>query len=238
MKGRWLKAKSLGRQLGVVQMLLSMAIVAWGLPIDAHEISADDAIRAAEAWLQENPSPMGCHFPSAEASEVKTFSDENGRAIYHLLAFPGGGGVVLSADDGINPVISFMTNLQLEGWEEGPLHPILMADMKKRLAGVDTVRDGGCVDPVGIAKKGGRKTTGESVVEAHEKAWAHLLAPKEGKRSKAGMSVRAAVPIDMRRVPMLDTMWRQDAPYNWKAPDNMPLGCTAVAFGQVMNKQQ
>lgn len=238
MKGYWLKAMLLGRQRGVLQMLLGMAIVAWSLPIDAHEISADDAIRAAEAWLQENPSPMGCNFPSTEASEVKTFSDENGRAIYHLLAFPGGGGVVLSADDGINPVVSFMADLQLEGWEEGPLHSILIADMKGRLAGVDTVRDGGSVGSVGNAKKGARNTTGKSVVEAHEKAWARLLAPNEGKRSKAGMTVRAAVPSDMRRAPMLKTQWNQGAPYNWKVPDNMWLGCTAVAFGQVMNKHQ
>ena len=72
----------------------------------AAEVTSTDAARAAKAWVDRGYA-MGVFTSERTVSGVDEIEDATTGARLHVVKFEGGGFVVLSADDLVDPVISF-----------------------------------------------------------------------------------------------------------------------------------
>ena len=120
----------------------------------AAEVSTDDAARAAAAWVDRGYA-MG-KLPAGRAvAAVDEVEDPDTGARLLVAKFDGGGFVVLSADDLVDPVLAFSeTGDGLDPDENNPFWSLLRGDIAAReaAAGVDR----------GSTAKGGAATRGAS----------------------------------------------------------------------------
>ena len=92
------------------------------------------AAAAARAWARENASLAGGR---REVRSVAAIRDDDGTPLWYEVSMEGGGGLVVSADTEVEPVVA-----AFDGCEGGipkghPLHALLLRDMRSRLASVD-----------------------------------------------------------------------------------------------------
>ena len=103
-------------------------------PATAAEVSTNDAARAASAWVDRGYA-MG-RLPSGRAvAGVDEVEDPATGAKLLVARFEGGGYVVLSADDLVDPVIAFSeTGSGLDLDEGNPFWALLRSDIAAREA--------------------------------------------------------------------------------------------------------
>lgn len=201
----------------------------WAGISQAAPVPEDSVVAAARGWLAVTDTapmeePLGSGLLSLEAA-----TNELGEVLYYAVYLEKGGVLVMSGDDGIEPVIAF-TSRSADFTDPSPcnhLRLMLEGDLESRLADV---------------KSGAEKAAGEKASK-----WALLIeAAKNPQSVKAGLGSVS----DVRVSPLLSTKWSQTyayqgstplACYNYYTPpyaagnyQNYYCGCVATALAQVM----
>ena len=194
-------------------LVLLLALSAW-----AAEITSFQAETAVRTWLETGGgSEVG--LDDAKVAGV-TSIQTNGLAM-HLVRLEDGGFVLTSADDGIEPIISFSASGKLVQDDSNPLWVLLKGDIayRTKVAAME-----------GQARQAKSATT---PLRENQEKWARLLgtdAPRE--RKKTAIS-------DIRVAPLVKSKWGQGdvggSPcYNYYTPSHHVCGCVATATAQIM----
>ncbi len=220
-----------------ILLVLSLPAVA-----QAAEITADQAADAVQAWIDEGSS-MG-RLAGAEVDSSATVETASGSHI-HLVKLAGGGFVITSADDRVDPVIAFTpTGTNLVQDASNPFWALISGDIaaRERAAGVTAS------PPLRTTKSAAK---GETQTSAQTR-WASLLekaaAKKSGTLLRGTKSTRSAATVsDIRVDSFVLSKWNQlthnnyqnGLPcYNRYTPYGYPCGCVATAGGQLMRHWQ
>jgi len=209
----------------------------------ASEVSTDDAARAAKAWVDRGYA-MGKLPVGRTVSAVDEVEDPATGARLLVAKFEGGGFVVLSADDLVDPVLAFSeTGDGLDLDENNPFWALLAGDIAAREAAAGVVRG---ADPAPAA---GAPQAAPAAPTAAQEKWAALLsgteAPPEGMGVNVDDASHAVQSIsDVRVDSFVDSRWNQktasaysgttDYCYNYYTPNHYYSGCVATAISQMM----
>lgn len=206
--------------------------------LTAAEVAPEDAMRAAAVWAATGRSMGGIPADRAVAS-VEALEDASTGARLLVAKFEGGGFVVMSADDLVDPVISFSaTGDGVVADESSPYWALLRGDIAAREAAAGVVRGG--VPPLRP-----RASTAQSAKTAAQRRWAELLdsAASESTSARPRAGTCVVSPSDIRVEPFVATRWNQSTHsnfadgrpcYNYYTPDGCVCGCVATAGAQIM----
>ncbi len=200
----------------------------------AAEVSSADAARAAKAWVERGYA-MGALATARTVSGVDEIEDTASGARLHVVKFEGGGFVVLSADDLVDPVISFSaTGNGISTDDDNPFWTLLRGDIAAREATAGVVRGAGSASGRRSAVSRARPASATSTTA--QRKWSALLGGGTRLQS-AGDGVPSL--SDMRVPPLVQSQWGQDEIgvepcFNLYTPNNDPCGCVATAGAQIM----
>ena len=210
-------------------------------PAQAAEVSAADAARAASAWVDRGYA-MGRLPAGREVAGVDEVADPATGARLLVAKFEGGGYVVLSADDLVDPVLAFSeTGDGLDLDERNPFWALLRGDIAAREAAAGVERGKEEATKGGGTAARGAKSAGPTAAQAK---WAALLAGGGAKPQKRGA---VAAPSDLRVDSFVGSRWNQSTHnntgsgqncYNYYTPNNYVCGCVATAGAQIMRYWQ
>jgi hypothetical protein len=176
------------------RLLPLLLFVLYAASAPAAEVSAKDAARAASAWVDRGYA-MGRLPAGRTVAGVDEVEDPATGAQLRVVRFEGGGFVVLSADDLVDPVLAFSeTGDGLDLDDNNPFWALLRGDIAAREAAAGVERGGG-------AKRGATKAASEPT--AAQSRWADLLSDAGGgtlRKSAQGVSAISDV-----RVPPLSS---------------------------------
>ncbi len=205
-------------------------------PAQAAEVSSDLAARAAKAWVDRGYA-MGKLPAGRTVSAVDEVEDPATGAQLRVVKFEGGGYVVLSADDLVDPVIAFSeTGDGIVLDDNNPFWALLRGDIAAREAAAGVERGG--------AGKGSARRAASAEPTASQKKWADLLADGG---SKPQTRAAVAAPSDLRVDSFVESRWNQSTVYtsgttyncyNYYTPNNYVCGCVATAGAQIMRYWQ
>jgi hypothetical protein len=207
----------------------------------AADVSPADAGRAAQAWVDRGYA-LGKLPPGIAVAGVERIEDAATGVRLHVAKLSGGGFVVLSADDLVDPVIAFSTSgEELDLDEENPLWTLLRSDVAARESAAGVER-GGAVPTSGAPSAGKDGAGAASAPTAAQLKWAGLLADgHEGNPPADGNGVSTV--SDVRVDSFVLSSWNQKTHnnassgvtcYNYYTPNNTYCGCTPTAFSQIM----
>lgn len=207
----------------------------------AAQVSRDTAMRAATGWLVRNPAPM--ETSAGRPASVSTYSDDSGRALFHVVSLEPTGFVVMAADDEVEPVFAFSSESKFLARSGMPLFDLLKRDAAMRIAA--TRRGQAALRAV---------PSRASIVRTQ---WTQLLAaagddPGERVQARGTFSVS-----DVCVAPLVLSRWDQVSAsvpavppatgptelyiYNYYTPPfgpghpyNYAAGCSVVAWAQIM----
>ena len=219
------------RNIYLIGLIGFFAFIAATLPLLAADMSAEQAKTAVEHWVKRVSRPLGARIGQTVLS-AKTFSDDSGNALFHVVRFKEGGFAVASADDGVEPVIAFSDEDDLVADARNPLWVMLNRDLPQRRT---------------IAKQQAALRHLQMLpdADAHGAQWQSLFSSGGGNTTLGVSSVS-----DVRVSPFLTTTWSQQtayggACYNYYTPPysagtsaNYPCGCVATAGSQLMRYHQ
>ena len=207
----------------------------------AAEVSSKDAARAAKAWVDRGYA-MGKLPAGREIAGVDEVADPATGARLLVAKFEGGGFVVLSADDLVDPVLAFSeTGDGLVLDERNPFWALLRGDIAAREAAAGVERGKEAATKGGGTATRGAKSAEPTVAQAK---WAALLSAEEAKPQKRGA---VAAPSDLRVDSFVESRWNQYTHnnldsgqncYNYYTPHNYVCGCVATAGAQIMRYWQ
>ncbi|MBQ3810792.1 MAG: C10 family peptidase [Kiritimatiellae bacterium] len=207
---------------------------------NAAEVSVEDAANAARAWVDRGYA-MGKLPAGRTVDGVDEVRDPATGAKLLVARFTGGGYVVLSSDDLVDPVIAFSetgTGLDLD--EGNPFWALLRADIEAREAAAGVERG------AGVAKRGAAaKASGTT---AAQRKWADLLSRETGGgRAPALRATKAAAGrtslSDVRVDSFVRSRWSQsnhagtsigEPCYNYYVTNRYVCGCVSTATSQLM----
>ena len=221
-------------------MALAIASVA-----HAAEITAGQAADAVQAWIDEGSS-LG-QLAGAEVDSSATVETASGARL-HVVKLAGGGFVITSADDRVEPVIAFSpsgTNLVQDA--SNPFWALISGDIAAR------ERAAGITAPTRLRATKAAVTDNDSPTPPQTR-WASLLekaaaAKKYGTILRGTKSTRLAASTvsDIRVDSFVQSAWDQGTHnglpsgspcYNYYTPNNYVCGCVATAGGQLMRYWQ
>ena len=195
---------------------MSIAL-SWGL--DAAPVSAGSARRAADRWLRLRPAAhMKARFGARKPAGVKTFRAD-GEDAFHIVSIEGGGFIVVSADDRVEPVVAFTDSGTLDEDPKNPLWALLSADVPQRVR----------AHRRGTARHRRGRRPGEEWKELLSAAATAVTPQANGQSSVA----------DVRVEPLVQSKWNQSNVsskkcYNYYTPNGYVCGCVATAGAQLM----
>ena len=232
-----------------LRVRLAFAVLFASSALFAAEISSDDAARAARAWVDRGYA-MGKLPSGRTVAGVDEVTDPDTGAQLRVVRFSGGGYVVLSADNLVDPVIAFSetgTGLDLD--EENPFWSLLRADIAAREAAAGVERG-----KTSVLKKGAVVAVKSSESTEAQRKWASLLSDGTGGTSGTGGGIRplatkAAVGLsslsDIRVDSFVQSRWSQSNHasaglpcYNYYTTNHYVCGCVATAEAQLMRYWQ
>jgi hypothetical protein len=185
-------------------LLLVLCLMA-GWRAGAAPVSAERAGQAAARWIWERT--VAPAQPLAHEVALPAALGANGA--YRVFAFEPEGYVVVAADDVSYPVIAYSTTGRFDPDHLAPAFAMMLSNVR---------------DEIRAAAQGGQVALARAQAE-----WARVGAADF---RRAGATAGSAV------APLLKTSWNQEPYYNNECPVNghghAAVGCTAVAFGQVM----
>ena len=229
----------------VVYLSMVAGLLLAAIPVEAAPVDTDIAAFAARGWLlSDNRLATTC---GRQIGDVATVAGDDGSPLYHVVQIEGGGFVVLSADDELEPIVAFADAGLFPDDQTTALSVLLARDARcRRKQQADQQR---VKHAVRAAAPG---ATGESNVDK----WARLLADGAYAESAFGVvhSVRSLVTSgldavsDVRVAPLVSTHWGQTTDsgysnsgsncYNLYTPGNAPCGCGATALAQIIRYWQ
>ncbi len=205
----------------------------------AEEITARQAGTAARNWVERGYA-MGKLPPGQTVAGVDDLSDPVTGAQLHVVRFEGGGFVVTSGDDLVEPVLAFSeTGDTVDPDEQNPFWALLRADISAREAAAGIDRKAGGRKPAVRATRTVAKE--ESPPSASRRRWEELLDEDEedGPDRKRGAAKATWKPSDLRVDSFVKSRWSQGDVggkycYNFFTPNHCWSGCSATALGQIM----
>ena len=230
-----------------LRIRLALVILFASSALFAAEISSDDAARAARAWVDRGYA-MGKFSAGRTVAGVDEVTDSDTGAQLRIVRFAGGGFVVLSADDLVDPVIAFSeTGTGLDIDDDNPFWSLLRSDIAAREAAAGVER-GKSAAP----KKGAGTILKLSGQTATQRKWAELLS--DGTSGSGGQGTRilkAAAGLsslsDIRVDSFVQSRWSQSGHantpkgvpcYNYYTTNHYVCGCVATAQAQLMRYWQ
>ena len=214
------RTKDRGHRTKAIVLCLLSFVLSWGL--GAAPVSADSARRAADRWLRLRPAAhMKARFGARKAAGVKTFRAD-GEDAFHIVSIEGGGFIVVSADDRVEPVVAFTDSGTLDEDPRNPLWALLNADVPQRLR---AHRRGAVRHRRGLRP-------GED--------WKDLLSAAAATATPRARQTSVA---DVRVEPLVQSKWSQSTAaskkcYNTYTPNGYVCGCVATAAAQLMRYHQ
>ncbi|MBT7699324.1 MAG: hypothetical protein HN700_03420 [Verrucomicrobia bacterium] len=166
---------------------------------------------------------------AGKPGKVKSFTNEDGEAIYHVVSFSPSGFVVVSADDALEPVVAFSATGRFEASEENPLYSLLQRDLSGRIRAVRSKQRVKLLSSKGrMAAQHASRIRGrwEKVLEMADDGGLQLT-------KRASIS-------DVRVPPLLQSTWGQSTTvtgltcFNYYTPNNYLAGCVATMMAQLM----
>ena len=226
-----------------LRVRLAVAILLASSALFAAEISSDDAARAARAWVDRGYA-MGKLSAGRTVAGVDEVTDPDTGAQLRIVRFAGGGFVVLSSDDLVDPVIAFSatgTGLDLD--DDNPFWSLLRSDIAAREAAAGVERGKSAAPGKGsgaILKLSGQTAT--------QRKWAELLSDGTGGTGGQGTGIlKAAAGLsslsDIRVDSFVQSRWSQSGHantdlgvpcYNYYTTNHYVCGCVATAQAQLM----
>lgn len=216
-------------------ILLALAVgCAWaGM---AAEVSVQDAARAVDRWLTDDPA-LGCPLGNSVAT-ARTCETPSG-ARFHVVCLDGGGFVIASSDTRQEPIVAFSSDSDLVEDETNPLWALLCRDFENRRGA--TARRAASVRAVAPGRQAAAPLT------AVELKWSRLLssdarplvrAPAARTASPRLVSAKPSV-SDLRVAPLVQSAWGQSTAaggdcFNTCTPSNYLSGCVATVAAQIM----
>lgn len=217
------------RLLLIVRIAVAAAtLLLWPGVSPAREITAVEARLAVGNWLRRDSSPLEAKL-GGTALEATTYRDAAGVPLFHAVPLKGGGFVVTSADDGIQPVIAFSEGSNLVADAGNPLWTLLNRDMPQRRDALNAFR----------TAMGGMHLIAASAPGLQETEWGCLLDERQAR------PLGLASVSDVRVSPVVQSHWGQGTVagfwgsyncYNYYSPNAYPCGCVATAMAQIMRK--
>lgn len=222
------------------KILCSVAIFA-ALSALSREITADEAATAAAAWVDLGYS-LDKIAPGRKIASVETLAVPGSGAELRVAAFEGGGFVVLSADDRVDPVIAFSESG--DGVDEDDANPfwaLLKADITGREEAAGVVRGAGNASKAALAAGSSvsMSSSDDSGVAAARRRWEELLGASEVSKRQVRVVKAVSAVSDIRVDALVKSAWSQSEAggkncWNYYTPNNYVCGCTATAIAQVM----
>ena len=212
------------------------ALLVGSAPLFAAEVSSTDAARAAMAWVDRGYA-MGKLPAGRTVAGVDELRDPATGARMLVARFEGGGYVVLSADDRVDPVLAFSeTGEGVDPDERNPFWALLRAGIAARERAAGVVREAPAPAQAGAAEE--PTAAPAAGPTAAQRRWADLLA--EEKCDEAFPTALAAGSVsDLRVDALVQSRWGQSKAggktcWNYYTPKNYVCGCVATAISQVM----
>ena len=183
---------------------------------------------------------MGKLPEDAAISSVETLVAPGSFARLHVARLEGGGFIVLSADDLVDPVIAFSpsgTGVDSNG--DDPFWALLCGDIAAREVAAGIGREDSESDRKPVLRAT-RPNVGPS---ASQRKWAELLdEPSTGVRANRRSSPGTDTISEVRVEPFVESRWNQEGDgsisnnpcYNYYTPSNYPCGCVATVGAQIM----
>lgn len=205
-----------------------VALLAFAFGAQAVPVSIENSRKAARAWAARG-TVLGVSVGSdvERATALKT----SGGQPFYVVKMSGGGTLLMSADDTVEPVLGFVPgDVDLSSIDpKSPLSALLARDLEARSR---------------ASRKKFAAAAGATVpVSSASRRWAELLAaaeklPPEGAPVKKAVSPVAGIG-DVRVAPLVQSAWGQSTVglknvYNYCTPNNYLCGCVATAMAQVM----
>jgi len=211
--------------LTAVILLLQLCSSLWALTTTAYE-----AEMAVKGWLKIDPQPLGAAL-GRDVIRVKTFADEYGEPVYHIVYLEPSGFVIVSADDLVEPIIGFAEEGTYNPSPDSPFGTLVTKDLNSRMAAVRNTVGLLAVNP-------------QPTVTNTQMKWNFFMSLADV--SEGDFNLMALEPdaiSDVRVAPLVSAIWGQrDACgydcYNYYTPNNYPCGCVATTLGQLMRFHQ
>ena len=226
------------------RLFLPLVAVVFAATVHGTEITADQAADAVQAWIDEGSS-MG-RLADAEVDSSATLETASGSHI-HVVKLAGGGFVITSADDRVDPVLAFSpsgTNLVQDA--SNPFWALISGDIaaRERAAGITASTR---------LRTTKASTSDKETPTSAQARWASLLekaaAKKAGTmlRGKKSARLASSTVSDIRVDSFVQSTWDQETHnglpnglscYNYYTPNNYVCGCVATAGAQLMRYWQ
>jgi len=213
----------------------------WCVAASAAPVTAERAHKLTGAWVAAHPRPMNSRLGS-QIDSVETFTDASGQPIYYIVYLRPNGFVIVSADDGVEPVVGFVAEGSFDPSENNPLGALVSGDLPARVNAARAVEQkmrsrGGAM---GLTRQEAAiRRSGEDAFGKWQKWLAYDVNSPVTAMGLSGVS-------DVRVSPLLLSQWSQttvcsNACYNYYTPkygegdsNNYPSGCVATAMAQYM----
>ncbi len=221
----------------IVRAALAVALVCVAVNLIAAEVSTNDAAIAAKAWVDLGRS-MGKIPTDRAVASVEPLEDASTGARLLVAKFEGGGFVVMSADDLVDPVISFSpTGDGIDTSDANPYWALLRGDIAAREAAAGVTRT------TTSTRKLLASSSSSSSQTSAQKKWAELLGTTSSSRTRLKASSTSVTPSDIRVDSFVESRWSQLTAcgmncYNYYTPNNYVCGCVATAGAQIMRYYQ
>ena len=108
-----------------MKALCLFALVVAVFAASAVEVTEDDAREAVCGWITlKETLAGGAQFDASGISDVKTCSGKDGKGVFYVVTFAGGGYVVVSGDTDTEPILAYSSEGE---WSEDEAKNPLMA---------------------------------------------------------------------------------------------------------------
>lgn len=179
---------------------------------------------AVTGWLKTDPQPLGMAL-GRRVSNVESFMDDGGGPAYYVVYLQPSGFVIVSADDGVEPIIGFADDGLYDPSFDNAMGALVTNDLNGRMTALrDTF---GLLMEISADAAGGPQAK-----------WRHLVEIAENPSGGFGLMALLS-PGDIRVIPLVQSQWGQatvcgEYCYNYYTPLHYPAGCLATAMAQVM----
>ncbi len=207
-----------------VWLLLAAFVISPVSAVMAAPTSADDARIAVYNWLGLNSKPMDMQL-SRGVREVKTFQDDSGAPLYHIVYLNSSGFVVVAGDDLVEPIVAFLPGGTYDPSWTNPLGALVDRDVPARVVSAREIEQN-------ALQKGLEFTPSGKTGEAKRKwGWLRTVQSVE--------TIGLDSISDVRVTPFVQSTWGQgnnfsSRCYNYYTPNNYVCGCVATAASQFM----
>ena len=207
----------------------------------AVEVSPDEAREAVAGWaaLQEALAG-GARFGASAITGVKTCSGADGKGVFYVITFEGGGYAIASGDTETEPILGYSAEGE---WVDDETRNPLLVMLKLDVAAMSEAQNG-------AARSGARKllSAASAVSESPAaKRWAKLRRAANAASARPRLLASTVTTVtdeqissaDLRVGELLETRWAQGSVggrncYNACTPLNSACGCVATMAAQMM----